>query len=276
MTMEEFVNKLGLRIEFTPSFSPWSNGVNKRNHYSCDVIVKKVMEQDRSIVLQEAVNLASWTHNTNINVLGYSPLQLVTGKNITLPGLTSGNLATESLYDDEAVRQIMARHNEIMKEFREAEFTRKLERAKKMKSKGYEDVILKEGDVVFYQHEGKKAWLGPVKVLTVKGNSIFIFENGSIQKVARCNVQYLKSEEKEEEEKDDLPSSNNLKTFKSCVQGPPPGKKKSSHSANVRGCGDSSKEKKEKVVDNEHRVDFKEGDFGEEIDEEDIEEISRR
>ena len=30
------------------------------------------------------------------------------------------------------------------------------------------------------------------------------------------------------------------------------------------------------MFDNEHRVDFEEGDFGEEIDEEDIEEISRR
>ena len=68
MKMEEFVNKLGLTIEFTPSYSPWSNGVNKRNHYSCDVIVKKVMEQDRKLVLQEAVTMASWTHNTNINI----------------------------------------------------------------------------------------------------------------------------------------------------------------------------------------------------------------
>ena len=47
MKMEEFVNKLGLTIEFTLSYSPWSNVVNERNHYSCDVIVKKVMEQDR-------------------------------------------------------------------------------------------------------------------------------------------------------------------------------------------------------------------------------------
>ena len=86
-------------------------------------------------MLQEAINMASWTHNTNINVLGYSPLQLVTEKSITLPGVTSGNLATESLYDDEAVRQIMVRHNKIMKEFREAEFVKKLERAKKTKLK---------------------------------------------------------------------------------------------------------------------------------------------
>ena len=57
--MEEFVNKLGLRIEFTPSYSPWSNRVKERNHYSCDVIVKKVMEQDPRLVLQEAVTVAT-------------------------------------------------------------------------------------------------------------------------------------------------------------------------------------------------------------------------
>ena len=173
MTMEELVNKLGLKIEFTPGFSPWSNGDNERNHYSCNLIIKKVMEEDRSIMLQEAVNLASWTHNTIINVLGYSPLQLVTGKNITQPGLTSENLATELLYENEAVRQIIARHGELMKEFREAEFRRKLENAKKTRTKGYEDVILK-GAIVFYQHEGKKAWLGLVKVFALNGNSIFI------------------------------------------------------------------------------------------------------
>ena len=103
MKMEEFVNKLGLKIEFEPAFSPWSNGVNERNHYSCNVIVKKIMEEDRKISLQEAVNMASWTHNTNVNVLGYTPLQLVTSKNVVFPGMTTGTPATDSLYDDDRV-----------------------------------------------------------------------------------------------------------------------------------------------------------------------------
>ena len=110
--MEEFVNKLGLRIDFTPSHSSWANGGNEQNHYSCDVIVKKVMEEDKRIGLQEAVKMAAWTHNTNVNVLGYSPLQLMTGKSIVLPGLTTGNEAMDSLYDDEAVRRIKERHLE--------------------------------------------------------------------------------------------------------------------------------------------------------------------
>ena len=40
--MEEFVNKLGIKIDFTPAFSPWLTGMNERNHYSFDVIEKKV------------------------------------------------------------------------------------------------------------------------------------------------------------------------------------------------------------------------------------------
>ena len=42
-----------------------------------------------------------------MNKLGYSPLQLVTGQAVMIPGLTTGNEATESMTDSEAVRRIM-------------------------------------------------------------------------------------------------------------------------------------------------------------------------
>ena len=61
--MEELINKLCLKIEFTPSYSLWLNGANEINHYSCDVVVKKVMEEDHKVILKEAVLMASWTHN---------------------------------------------------------------------------------------------------------------------------------------------------------------------------------------------------------------------
>ena len=138
--MEEFVNKLGIKIKFTPAFSPWSNGVNERNHYNCDVIVRKIMDEDKKVSLEEAVDMASWTHNTNVNVLGFQPLQLVTGKSVMIPGLTMGDMATDSLYDDEMIRNIMERHYTIMKEFRELKFSKKLRRASKTRRKEYEDI----------------------------------------------------------------------------------------------------------------------------------------
>ena len=149
--MEEFVSKLGIKIKFMPAYSPWSNGINERNHYNCDVIVKKIMEEDKKVGLGEAVDMASWTHNTNVNVKGFQPLQLMTGKSVMIPGLTMGNLATDSMADDEMVRNIMERHYLLMKEFRMLEFSGKLRKANKTRSKGYEDVIIDTGDLVFSQ-----------------------------------------------------------------------------------------------------------------------------
>ena len=40
-------------------FSPWSNGINERNHYICDVIVRNIMDEDKKIGLGEAVEMAS-------------------------------------------------------------------------------------------------------------------------------------------------------------------------------------------------------------------------
>ena len=72
--VDEFTNKLGLRIEFGLAYSPWSNRVNERNHYSCDMIIKKITQEDSKITLQESVDMAAWMHNSNVNTLGFTPL----------------------------------------------------------------------------------------------------------------------------------------------------------------------------------------------------------
>ena len=77
----------------------------------------------------------------------------------------------------------------MMKEYRELEFSKKLRLANRTRMKGYEDIKINEGGLVYYQHQDKKAWLGPVKVFARNGNDIFIFANGDVRKVPRCNVQ---------------------------------------------------------------------------------------
>ena len=41
------------------------------NHYSKSIyiIVKNIIEEDKKMDLEEAMEMASWTHNTNVNVL---------------------------------------------------------------------------------------------------------------------------------------------------------------------------------------------------------------
>ena len=68
--------------------------------------------------LQKAFDLVSWTHNINVNVLGYEPMRLVTGKSCSIPEVTFENETTESLFDFEAVQKFMEGHRKFIKKFR--------------------------------------------------------------------------------------------------------------------------------------------------------------
>ena len=52
--MEEFVNELGLRIDFRPAYSPWSNSQTELNHASVDKTIKKMLG-DRKVSLSDSL-----------------------------------------------------------------------------------------------------------------------------------------------------------------------------------------------------------------------------
>ena len=93
------------------------------------------MDENKDISLEQAVSRASWTHNTNLMVSGYNPLILMTGKSVVIPGISTGNIATESRFEDEAVREAMENCFEINKQFREIEFGSKIDNAMSTRTK---------------------------------------------------------------------------------------------------------------------------------------------
>ena len=189
--MDELCSKLNLRIKFGPSYSPWSNGINERNHASADVTIKKLLNEDGSKMklTDDVVNAAAWTHNTNINKLGFSPLQLATGKAVSIPGLTMGNIATESVSDAECVRRIMERLSKIISEFREVDMKRKLNDCQRLRVMQYQRRRpFIQGDRVWYQQKDSNAWFGPAEVHSQHGQSVWVHSMGDIMKVAACKV----------------------------------------------------------------------------------------
>ena len=82
---------MGLKIYFDLANSLWSHGIN---HYSYHVVVSKIKDQDKKIALKEAMTMASWTHNMSVNIHGYTQLQLVTGKWVLFPRITTGSTLT--------------------------------------------------------------------------------------------------------------------------------------------------------------------------------------
>ena len=92
--MMEAASKLGIKIFLTAGNSPWSNGKNERNHYTCDVTVDKLLSEDPKMTLQEALSHAIYAHNVQINKKGFSPMQLTLGRQGVIPGITDGNPAS--------------------------------------------------------------------------------------------------------------------------------------------------------------------------------------
>ena len=107
------------------------------------------MDENQGMSLEQVVSRASWMHNTNIMVSGYNPLSLMMGKSVIHLGISTGNVATESMYEDEAVRKTMEKHFEIANEFREIEFGSKIDKAINARMKGFENMVIQKDDKVF-------------------------------------------------------------------------------------------------------------------------------
>ena len=171
--LDEYTSKLGLTVKFGPAYSPWSNGINERNHASADLTIKKLMEEKRTSLTDALVKAAAWAHNTSINKLGFSPLQLVTGKAVTLPGLTTGNVATESMTESEAVQRTVESLSRVVSEFREADMRKKLKECQNFRIPSYQHLRnYVEGDKVWYQPLNGTAWYGPAAVLCQRGSTV--------------------------------------------------------------------------------------------------------
>ena len=153
LKLDELTSKLGLTVKFGPAFSLLSNGINERNHASADITIRKLMDEKKVPLSDSLVKAAAWTHNTSVNKLGYCPLQLVTGKAVTLPGLTTGNVATESLTDAEAVQKTIENIAKIIAQFHETEMRQKLKDFQGYRTQSYKHIgRYLEGDLVWYQY----------------------------------------------------------------------------------------------------------------------------
>ena len=66
-------------MRITPSYAPWANGGNERNHYTCDRTVFKLREEDPKISLEDAVHKACFWKNAEIKKSWFSSQQLIYG-----------------------------------------------------------------------------------------------------------------------------------------------------------------------------------------------------
>ena len=175
----EMGEKLNTRITNTAAESPWSNGINERHNAILGSMVVKVME-DTKCKISDAVAWAVSAKNSLSNVYGYSPNQLVFGKNPNFPSVlhdklpaVSGELKSEILLDN-----LNALHS-ARKAFIAAESDERIRRALRQKTRNFTSSVFQNGDSVYYKRDGVPAWKGPGVVIGSKGQTVLV-KHGSV------------------------------------------------------------------------------------------------
>ena len=193
--MMEAAAKLGLRIFLTAGNSPWPNGKNERNHYSCDMTISKLLADDKKLTLTEALSHAIYAHNLQITKKGFSPIQLTFGRQGIIPGITHGNPASlEPVVESDWFRQELANRQKTEELFRKIDSNERLQKLMAQKITGAADAVYHPGDEVVFKENDKSRWSGPAQVTGVLGSKIRLIFGGYERTVSAIDVAHFKEE----------------------------------------------------------------------------------
>ena len=81
--MRELGNHYGISIKHTAAYAPWANGINERNHYTVDMMMDKMLEENPTLSEDTALQYAICIRNCSMFVNGFTPAQLVFGGILT-------------------------------------------------------------------------------------------------------------------------------------------------------------------------------------------------
>ena len=187
--MKEVAAKYGLSLNLTAGRSPWSNGKNEREHYTCDLIIEKMLEDDPSMKLEDAVRYAVYAKNLQINRSGFSPRQLMFGKQGVIPGITDGCVASmEPIVHSDSFRRDFINRQKAADVYRKFDSNERIQKAVAQRTYGYSDTRYTEGDLVLFKEEGIDRWSGPGKVTGMEGSQVRLVHSGYDRTVPLCRV----------------------------------------------------------------------------------------
>ena len=183
--MKELKEMLNVVEMTTGVESPWQNGLCEKNHATIDNILERLDEDFPEMDLETKLAWANLAKNTMKNVYGFSPNQLVFGRNPNLPVVeTTGLPAWEKVEPNgESLRRHLKALNRARIAFVKAEAATKVKKALLAKVRTVSE-DLDQGDIVFYRRDRDGEWKGPAKVIFQDNKVVFIRHGGSVVKVS--------------------------------------------------------------------------------------------
>ncbi len=186
--MYEVASKLGVKVMTTAASCPFSNGTCERNHAVVDNIVDKLREDNPNQNLNEIIAWACMIKNSMCMFNGFSPYQIVYGRNPSLPGDDDTmDIPNINVPQGEVFRKHLNYIHKARKAFVEGMTGEKVRRALSHKVRTTEHPLFPD-DQVFYKKADNGHWFGPAKVVSQQGKVVFLLHGSYLQRVSRNRV----------------------------------------------------------------------------------------
>ena len=193
-----------IKIDSTPSYSPWSNRLCERHNQTLTNMFLKIGE-DIKCDMDTALAWAVSAKNTLINNNGFSPAQVALGKNCMFPSIINDILpALESFNQSPNLALHIATLHSAWRAFIAYESSEKIKRPfrNNIRSSGQ---IYNIKDEVYYKRSNSPKWKGPAKVLGQDGPVVFLRHGTRHIKAHVCRVQSTENSINEKNDKDHTP-----------------------------------------------------------------------
>ena len=173
----EFIDMCeNLNINFitTAAEAAWSNGmVEKHNHIIGEAVYK--ITEDIHCSVEVALCWAINAKNSLKSIYGFSPYQLVFGKNPNLPSVFENKLpALEGVTGSKLIASHLNALHKAREEYIKAEASEKIRRALRAKMRTHSNVTYYNSDEVFYKRDDDNRWRGPGRVIGQDGSKVLI------------------------------------------------------------------------------------------------------
>ena len=179
---------LNIRVCTTAAESPWSNGCNERYNGILSGIVKKILEDDTKCTLEMALAWAVSAKNSLENYNGFSPNQLVFGRNPNFPScITNKPPAMEESSTSDIIRCTLSALHKARQSFIQKESCEKLRRSLLYNIRPSGEKV-DNGDLVFYRRSGDDKWRGPGTVIGQENKQILVKHGGVYYRCHSCHV----------------------------------------------------------------------------------------